>query len=179
MPRRRRRSGPPCRCGRRKRLRPRRGRRRPRKNPSAASSAPRRSSCFKSRKWTTTRGGRFISPWRRWRWSLLLLLALSIWIAAVVAVPMTIAGVGDWDAQEVTRAMQHPAVLAVIGLGYVVAALAIGAVLRVYLLRDVWQRVADTATVYNLAAADNVSARGQLVSALGEGFADSLDVAGF
>src|SRR6266581_4442282 len=69
MPRRRRRSGPPCRCGRRTRLRPRRGRGRPRKNPSAASSAPRRSSCFKSRKWTTTRDGRSISPWARWRWS--------------------------------------------------------------------------------------------------------------
>ena len=30
-----------------------------------------------------------------------------------------------------------------------------------------------------MAAADNVTARGELVSALGEGFADSLDVVGF
>ena len=30
-----------------------------------------------------------------------------------------------------------------------------------------------------LAAADNVTAKGELVSALGEGFADSLDVVGF
>jgi len=30
-----------------------------------------------------------------------------------------------------------------------------------------------------LAAADNVAAQGSMVSALGEGFADSLDVAGF
>ncbi len=117
--------------------------------------------------------------WKVVGWSLLLLLALSIWIAAMVAVPMTIAGVADWDAQDVARALQHPAVLAATGLGYVAAALAVGAVLRIYLLRDLWGRVADTATVYNLAAADNVSARGQLVSALGEGFADSLDVAGF
>jgi hypothetical protein len=34
-------------------------------------------------------------------------------------------------------------------------------------------------TVENLAAADNVTAQGELVSALGEGFANSLDVAGF
>jgi hypothetical protein len=32
--------------------------------------------------------------------------------------------------------------------------------------------------VYNLAAADNVVARGDAVNALGEGFANSLDVAG-
>ena len=34
-------------------------------------------------------------------------------------------------------------------------------------------------TVHNLAAADNVVARGDTVSALGEGFANSLDVTGF
>jgi hypothetical protein len=33
--------------------------------------------------------------------------------------------------------------------------------------------------VQNLSAADNVDAQGHLVSALGEGFADSLDVVGF
>jgi hypothetical protein len=31
-------------------------------------------------------------------------------------------------------------------------------------------------TVYNLAAANDVTARGELAGALGEGFADSLDV---
>jgi hypothetical protein len=52
-------------------------------------------------------------------------------------------------------------------------------VIRVYLMRDIWQRVADSITVDNLAAAENVTARGDMVSALGEGFANSLDVAGF
>jgi hypothetical protein len=46
-------------------------------------------------------------------------------------------------------------------------------------MRDVWQRVAESVTVHNLAAADDVAAQGHLVSALGEGFADSLDVVGF
>jgi hypothetical protein len=58
-------------------------------------------------------------------------------------------------------------------------ALALGAVLRIYLTHDVWKRVADSVSVYNLAAADNVTVQGNLVGALGEGFADSLDVAGF
>jgi hypothetical protein len=33
--------------------------------------------------------------------------------------------------------------------------------------------------VHNLAAADNVVAEGDAVNAIGEGFADSLDVGGF
>jgi hypothetical protein len=66
-----------------------------------------------------------------------------------------------------------------VGLGYVALALAIGAARRVYLIGDLWQRVADSVTIHNLAAADNVTAQGELVSALGEGFADSLDVVGF
>jgi hypothetical protein len=65
------------------------------------------------------------------------------------------------------------------GLGYLVAALAFGAVLRVYLTRDLWQRVVESTTVQNLAAADDVTAQGQLADALGEGFANSLDIAGF
>jgi hypothetical protein len=63
--------------------------------------------------------------------------------------------------------------------GYVVAALALGAIMRIYLMRDVWERVATSTTVHHLNAADNVTAQGRMVSALGEGFADSLDVAGF
>ena len=64
-------------------------------------------------------------------------------------------------------------------VGYIVAALAVGVVIRLYLMRDVWQRVAQSVTVQNLAAADNVAAQGELVSALGEGFANSLDIGGF
>ena len=51
--------------------------------------------------------------------------------------------------------------------------------MRIYLLRDVWARVVSSTTVHNIEAAANVAARGELASALGEGFADGLDVAGF
>ncbi len=51
--------------------------------------------------------------------------------------------------------------------------------MRVYLIRGVWERVVMSATVHNLELADDVRARGGLVSALGEGFADGLDIAGF
>jgi hypothetical protein len=65
------------------------------------------------------------------------------------------------------------------GLGYLVFALAVNVVMRVYLLRDLWVRVLASTIVHDIEAAANVSARGEMANALGEGFADGLDVAGF
>ena len=56
---------------------------------------------------------------------------------------------------------------------------AMNVVMRMYLLRDVWARVISSTAVHNIEAAANVVGRGELASALGEGFADGLDVAGF
>jgi hypothetical protein len=39
--------------------------------------------------------------------------------------------------------------------------------------------VIATTAVFGIEAADNVAARGDLANAIGEGFADGLDVAGF
>jgi uncharacterized membrane protein YjgN (DUF898 family) len=69
--------------------------------------------------------------------------------------------------------------LVLAGIGYLVFALAINVVMRVYLLRDLWVRVLASTTVQGIEAAANVSAKGELANALGEGFADGLDVAGF
>jgi hypothetical protein len=69
------------------------------------------------------------------------------------------------------------AVLTVAGyLGFV---LSLNVVMRIYLLRDLWARVVASVSVHGIEAAANVSARGELANALGEGFADGLDVAGF
>ena len=64
-------------------------------------------------------------------------------------------------------------------VGYLAYVLALNVVMRLYLLRDVWQAVVSSIEVHGIEAAGNVSARGELASALGEGFADGLDVAGF
>jgi uncharacterized membrane protein YjgN (DUF898 family) len=69
--------------------------------------------------------------------------------------------------------------LVLAGIGYLVFALAINVVMRVYLLRDLWVRVLASTMVQGIEAAANVSAKGELANALGEGFADGLDVAGF
>ena len=64
-------------------------------------------------------------------------------------------------------------------IGYFALALAINIVMRVYLQRDIWAKVLETVEVHNIAAAADVRGSGELASALGEGFADGLDVAGF
>jgi uncharacterized membrane protein YjgN (DUF898 family) len=69
--------------------------------------------------------------------------------------------------------------LVLTGIGYLCYALALNVVVRVYLMRDLWVTVLSSTTVHNIEAAANVSARGELANALGEGFADGLDVAGF
>jgi uncharacterized membrane protein YjgN (DUF898 family) len=69
--------------------------------------------------------------------------------------------------------------LVLAGLGYLTVVLAINVVMRVYLMRDLWVRIVGTTIVHDIGAAANVAARGELANALGEGFADGLDVAGF
>ena len=69
--------------------------------------------------------------------------------------------------------------LALAGLGYLAFALAMNVVIRVYLMRDLWVRVLGSVNVSGLEAAADVTARGEMANALGEGFADGLDVGGF
>jgi hypothetical protein len=56
---------------------------------------------------------------------------------------------------------------------------ALGAVWRIYLVQRIWKIVVSSIGIENLGAADHVVAKGEVASALGEGLADSLDVAGF
>jgi uncharacterized membrane protein YjgN (DUF898 family) len=116
--------------------------------------------------------------WKVIGWSMLLLLLLSGWIGAVIGVAVAMHG-GGTSEQQMALVLQQPSVLIAMAAGYVVMALILGMILRLYLMRDVWARVAASTLVYNLSAADNVAAQGDAVSALGEGFADSLDVGGF
>ena len=69
--------------------------------------------------------------------------------------------------------------LVLTGFGYLTFILVMNVVLRVYLLRDLWERLANSTMAHRIEAIDSVSARGDLASALGEGFADGLDIVGF
>jgi uncharacterized membrane protein YjgN (DUF898 family) len=111
-------------------------------------------------------------------WSLLIFVALSAWVGGVFFAAIAANGQGT-SAEAFAAIAQNPIVLIVMAIGYIACALAFGVIVRLYLRRDVWARVASSALVYNLAAADNVAARGEAANALGEGFADGIDIGGF
>ena len=69
--------------------------------------------------------------------------------------------------------------LVLAGIGYLAFILLFNVVMRVYLMRDVWARLAGSTVVHGLGTLATVSVRGELASAVGEGFADGLDVVGF
>jgi uncharacterized membrane protein YjgN (DUF898 family) len=117
--------------------------------------------------------------WKVIGWAALFMLGLSMWFAVAVGLGYASTDPSAATEERVAMAFQQLPVLVASFIGYIAVALASGAVMRVYLMRDIWQRVADSITVQNLAAAENVEARGDTVSALGEGFANSLDVTGF
>ncbi|RFB75037.1 DUF898 family protein [Methylovirgula sp. 4M-Z18] len=62
---------------------------------------------------------------------------------------------------------------------YVPFLLALGVLQRYFLQYGFWRRFVASISVDNLQAADHVKAMGSAASALGEGLADGLDVAGF
>ena len=115
--------------------------------------------------------------WKVIAWSMVLSSALGAVAGVALTTAWQMAGPGKAE-EKMVEVMQQIPVLATIGVTYLVTALAAGAIARIYLTRDIWQRVASSITLHNLGTADNVVARGDTVSALGEGFADSLDVAG-
>jgi uncharacterized membrane protein YjgN (DUF898 family) len=117
--------------------------------------------------------------WKVIGWSLVVSTGLSVWIGIVLALAAIFSGADKMASPEALAAMQHPATLVGAGLGYVACALAMNVVLRIHLTRDLCQRVAQSAEIHNLASAQNVTAQGSLTGAIGEGFADSLDVGGF
>ena len=113
--------------------------------------------------------------WKVIGWFLLIDIAFTVYIAACAGL---IVGFGDM-AHFAARTQGNLAFSAAVIVGYLGIIIAVNVMLRIYLLRDVWARAASSATVYRLEAADNVAAKGDLASALGEGLAGSLDIVGF
>jgi uncharacterized membrane protein YjgN (DUF898 family) len=113
-------------------------------------------------------------------WAMLLILADVIVISIVSTVAILSCAKPAAANAMLLLLRDHPYL--VIGANianYLVLALCIGVVVRIYLVRGVWERVVTSATVHNLNRAEGVRVQGAMASALGEGFADSLDVAGF
>lgn len=117
--------------------------------------------------------------WKVIGWFLLILVLFSAYLFACAALIAAInhTPIAKFFAPGNLQGSIPMLVVAVVG--YLAFILALNVVMRVYLLRDVWARVIASTAVYRLEAAANVAAKGELANALGEGFADGLDVAGF
>jgi uncharacterized membrane protein YjgN (DUF898 family) len=114
--------------------------------------------------------------WKVIGWSMLLSIGLSIYVGLCGALVASISGPAAGAQQALAKSIPF---LVLIGLGYLALVLSLNVAMRLYLQRDMWARVAGTIGVHGIEAAANVAAKGDPASALGEGFADGLDVAGF
>jgi uncharacterized membrane protein YjgN (DUF898 family) len=117
--------------------------------------------------------------WKVIGWSFLLSAGFAIYLALCGTLLAKLYGASFAQAIGADGASRSIPVLILIGIGYLALALSYNVVLRVYLLRDVWATAASSVNIHGIEAAANVAAKGELASALGEGFADGLDVAGF
>jgi uncharacterized membrane protein YjgN (DUF898 family) len=117
--------------------------------------------------------------WKVVGWFLLFALAIGAYLAGCAAVVASMHGVPFTQFLKTPALVQSVPLLVMAGVGYLATVLGLNIVMRVYLLRDLWARVLASTTVHGIEAAANVSAKGELANALGEGFADGLDVAGF
>ncbi len=114
--------------------------------------------------------------WKTIGWYMLLGTAFGALIGGAGA--LVGSGAGS-TAAGLDAMLQNIPLLVITIVGYMVLALALSVVTRLYLTRDLWAVVLATTVVTNIAAAANVSAKGGLASAVGEGIADGLDVGGF
>jgi len=113
--------------------------------------------------------------WKVIGWYVLISLAFGAYLVACVGL-----FIGFGDAAHIAARMQGKISMTVAMIvGYLAIILAMNVVLRIYMLRDIWARAAASTTVFRLEAASNVAAKGELADALGEGFANGLDVVGF
>ena len=113
-------------------------------------------------------------------WIVLLLIVdgILVLVAGYAALQFGGGEISNRDMLVLLR--EHPYLFLGANLGnYLVLALCAGIVVRVYLVRELWKRVVTSVTAHDLDRADNVRAEGTLASALGEGLADGLDIAGF
>jgi uncharacterized membrane protein YjgN (DUF898 family) len=116
--------------------------------------------------------------WKVIGWVVALALVFAAYLALAAALVASMTGAPLEDLFRSQELMKSIPLLALAGVGYLAFALAVNVVIRVYLLRDLWVRVLGSVNITGLEAAANVAARGELAGALGEGFADGLDVGG-
>ncbi len=117
--------------------------------------------------------------WKMIGWWTLLTTLFGLYVAGAMALVLQLTGVSAEEAFGPGQGAKSIPLMVAMVIGYLAFALAINIIMRVYLQRDLWAKVLETVAVHDIGAAADVRASGELASALGEGFADGLDVAGF
>jgi uncharacterized membrane protein YjgN (DUF898 family) len=117
--------------------------------------------------------------WKAIGWIVLLAIAFSAYLGIASFIVASMSGIPIVLFFKSELFLKSVPLLILAGLGYLIFVLAVNVVTRVCLMRDLWVRVLATISIHGIEAAANVSAQGELASALGEGFADGLDVSGF
>ncbi|RZN03944.1 DUF898 domain-containing protein [Bradyrhizobium genosp. SA-3] len=117
--------------------------------------------------------------WKVIGWWMLLTTAFAAYMGGGAFLVVTLTGVPVEEVFGAGNAAKSIPMVVTMVIGYFALALAVNIVMRVYLQRDLWAKVLETVEVHNIVAAADVRGSGKLASALGEGFADGLDVAGF
>ncbi len=126
-----------------------------------------------------TRGALIGLYWKVIGWFLLI---LALFVGYLFLCATVIASIGEMPMAKFFapgNLQGNIPMMVLTAAGYLSFVLSLNVVMRVYLLRELWARVTSSTTVYDLEAAANVSATGDLANALGEGFANGLDVVGF
>jgi uncharacterized membrane protein YjgN (DUF898 family) len=114
--------------------------------------------------------------WKVIGWSLLLLAVL---LTVCMTVCLWIGASTDSFVAAMAYLQNSPGMKLAVVVSYLVFIVALNVVLRIYLLRDVWARVAASTRALYLEAVANVAAKGELAGALGEGLTGDLDIVGF
>ncbi|MHC2337025.1 DUF898 family protein [Bradyrhizobium sp. USDA 4454] len=128
---------------------------------------------------TLSRGALVGLYWKVIGWILLLVVVFAVYAVLCVFLAASINGSSIDEFFKTEAFAKSIPLIVLLAIGYLAFALAMNVVMRVYLMRDLWLRVLSSTIVHDIAAAANVTARGDLANALGEGFADGLDVGGF
>jgi uncharacterized membrane protein YjgN (DUF898 family) len=117
--------------------------------------------------------------WGAIGWSALFSTILGIFVSALYVVfGATVAGDVESELMKAALISSHWGFITILIVAYLCMIVAMNVVLRLYLVRDIWDIVVRSVSVTGLEGVEDVAAQGELAGALGEGFADGLDVGG-
>lgn len=117
--------------------------------------------------------------WKVIGWMAVLGVVFAIYMALCAALVASMSGDAMSAFFKESEFARSIPLLVLAGIGYLAFVLAVNVVIRVYLVRDLWVVVLGSVNISGIEAAAGVAARGEAANALGEGFADGLDVGGF